>query len=149
MNDPKNYPKQSRRASRFEWSAWLAAAFVLLVVAPALQAQPAHSVQTLAPLYAALLPQRNDQAVSSLESALAVLESVPQSRVTNGISAPTLQRADGSHAQQSTVEFDRTPTKPRAIDAPRLFTSHVVLASALPAHTASFLSGTRTNRSHE
>ncbi|HEX8551092.1 MAG TPA: hypothetical protein VF681_05995 [Abditibacteriaceae bacterium] len=143
--------RRSPRATRFEWSAWLAAAFVLLVVAPALQANPVHSAQNLAPLYAALLPSQHHapETVRSFEAALAVLESVPQKSTAHEISAPSLQHLDGSSVK-STVEIDRTFWRvPQPLAGPRVHLAHVVLFSALTAHEASYRSGTRNNRSHE
>lgn len=151
--------RRAPRAVRFDWSALLAAAFVLLVVAPALHAQHQQfSPQTLAPLYAALMPVASPAsaatpaAARAVESALAALECAPRSK-TSGIQTPQLRAADGSLApdgsHRSVTYSQPSTTLPHILAAPRIHTSHVVLSSALTAHEAGYRSGQRNNRSHE
>jgi hypothetical protein len=155
--DRKQNHRRTARTLRFEWSAWLAAAFVLLVVAPALHA---HEQQALAPLYAAMMPAphssaENRETARTPETALAVLQiaKLQTSRNVGDVHTPQVQHADGSLAHsssQSTVESDRTAlSPPLSVFAPRFITTHVVLASALSAHEAGYRSGQRNNRSHE
>jgi hypothetical protein len=157
--DRQSTVRRPSRNARFEWSVWFAAAFVLLVVAPALHAQQQQfSPQSLAPLYAALMPPVSSVSATpasarAVETALAVFECVPRCRATTGIEAPQLSAADGSvtpEHSKSTVEIDRTlwSAAPSAF-APAFVTTHVVLSSALTAHEAGYRSGQRNNRSHE
>lgn len=158
-------PRRHPRAVRFEWSALLAAAFVLLVVAPALHA---GQQQTLAPLYGALLtapaqtPAAAAEGARSLETALAVFQAVserhavPASRGAGNITVAPLAHADGTAAVAlaARANYGRSFAVPVAYPAPhlapsRVVTAHVILAAALTAGEAPHRSGTRSNRSHE
>lgn len=162
-------PRRHPRAVRFEWSALLAAAFVLLVVAPALHAQ---QQQTLAPLYSALMtapaqtPAAARESARSLETALAVFHAVAQNtsidtaRGAGQVTAAPLVHIDGAHsvltgkAHAGKANYGQSFRQPVAFPAPhlaptRVFTSHVILAAALTAGEAPHRSGTRSNRSHE
>lgn len=156
-HDRNHNHRRTARSLRCEWSAWLAAAFVLLVVAPALHA---HEQQALAPLYAAMMPASHSSAddgetARTPETALAVLHiaKLHTARHAGEVHVSQLQHADGSAAHSvspSTVDFGHVfgPRTPCPYEAP-FITTHVVLASALTAHEAGYRSGQRNNRSHE